>query len=85
MDCDEPVDLKGNKTAKEELGYGCLKVNNNDAHKISVLFNDLSFFVQMGGQRYEDVEKTKVECTVLPGIECHGDRKFYRDGIPCVK
>lgn len=26
MDCDEPVDLKGNKTAKEELGFGCLKV-----------------------------------------------------------
>lgn len=26
MDCDDPVDLKGNKTAKEELGYGCLKV-----------------------------------------------------------
>lgn len=40
---------------------------------------------QMGGQRYEDVEKTKVECTVLPGIECYGDRKFLRDGFPCVK
>jgi hypothetical protein len=26
MDCDEPVDLKGNKTAKDELGFGCLKV-----------------------------------------------------------
>nr|CAG4651482.1 EOG090X0IT6 [Simocephalus serrulatus] len=64
MDCDEPLDLKGNKTAKEEFGYGCLK---------------------MGGQRYEDVEKTKVECTVLPGIECYGDRKFLRDGFPCVK
>ena len=40
---------------------------------------------QMGGQRYEDVEKTKVECTVLPGIECYGERKFLRDGFPCVK
>lgn len=39
----------------------------------------------MGGQRYEDVEKTKVECTVLPGIECYGDRKFLRDGFPCIK
>lgn len=27
VDCDEPVDLKGNKTAKEELGFGCLKVH----------------------------------------------------------
>jgi hypothetical protein len=26
VDCDEPVDLKGNKTAKDELGFGCLKV-----------------------------------------------------------
>ncbi|VEN48210.1 unnamed protein product [Callosobruchus maculatus] len=25
IDCQEPVDHKGNKTAKEELGYGCLK------------------------------------------------------------
>nr|CAG4638854.1 EOG090X0IT6 [Cyclestheria hislopi] len=64
LDCDEPIDLKGNKTAKEELGFGCLK---------------------MGGQRYEDVEKTKVECQVLPGIECHGKRKFLRDGYPCIK
>ncbi|KAI9559020.1 hypothetical protein GHT06_015809 [Daphnia sinensis] len=64
MDCDEPVDLKGNKTAKEELGFGCLK---------------------MGGQRYEDVEKTKVECVILPGIECYGDRKFLKDGFPCIK
>ncbi|KZS14490.1 TM2 domain-containing protein [Daphnia magna] len=64
MDCDEPVDLKGNKTAKEELGFGCLK---------------------MGGQRYEDVEKTKVECFILPGIECYGDRKFLKDGFPCIK
>jgi hypothetical protein len=39
----------------------------------------------MGGQRYEDVEKTKVECTVLPGIECYGERKFLKDGFPCVK
>lgn len=25
IDCDDPVDHKGNKTALEELGYGCLK------------------------------------------------------------
>ena len=26
MKCDFPLDLKGNSSAKEELGYGCLKV-----------------------------------------------------------
>ncbi|EAT37083.1 AAEL010891-PA [Aedes aegypti] len=25
MDCDEPLDHKGNRTAKEELGHGCVK------------------------------------------------------------
>nr|CAG4644458.1 EOG090X0IT6 [Lepidurus arcticus] len=64
LDCEEPLDLKGNKTAQEELGYGCVK---------------------MGGQRYEDVEKTKVKCTVLPSIECYGERSFLRDDVPCVK
>ena len=39
----------------------------------------------MGGQRYEDVEKTKVYCTVLPGIECYGERRFLKDGFPCLK
>lgn len=39
----------------------------------------------MGGQQYADVEKTKVPCVVLPGIECYGERKFLREGIPCIK
>jgi len=26
LKCDLPADLKGNSTAKEELGYGCVKV-----------------------------------------------------------
>nr|CAG4649004.1 EOG090X0IT6 [Polyphemus pediculus] len=64
LDCLDPIDLKGNRTLKEEIGYGCLK---------------------MGGQKYEDVEKTKVECAVLPGIECYGPRKFLKDGFPCLK
>nr|CAG4641353.1 EOG090X0IT6 [Eulimnadia texana] len=64
LDCKKPVDLKGNKTAFEELGYGCLK---------------------MGGQKYEDIEFTKVECAVLPGIDCHGEKTFLRDGFPCIK
>lgn len=26
LGCEEPVDHKGNKTAKEETGFGCVKV-----------------------------------------------------------
>ncbi|XP_046432685.1 TM2 domain-containing protein CG11103 [Neodiprion fabricii] len=64
IECAEPIDHKGNKTAKEELGYGCVK---------------------FGGSRYEDVERTKVTCEVLPEIECHGVRTFFRGGVPCIK
>ncbi|XP_014207476.1 TM2 domain-containing protein CG11103-like [Copidosoma floridanum] len=65
IECIEPQDHKGNKTAKEDnQGVGCVK---------------------FGGSRYEDVEKTKVRCTVLPDIECHGEKTFIRDGIPCIK
>lgn len=41
--------------------------------------------LQFGGSRYEDVEKTKVSCTVLEDIECYGPRTFFREGIPCIK
>lgn len=64
IQCDLPVDHKGNKTAKEEAGHGCIK---------------------FGGAKYEDVEKTKVQCTVLPDIECFGPRTFLKDGFPCIK
>ncbi|XP_076300857.1 uncharacterized protein LOC143219010 isoform X2 [Lasioglossum baleicum] len=64
IECEEPIDHKGNKTAKEETGFGCVK---------------------FGGSRYEDVEKTKVSCTVLPDIECYGQRTFFHEGVPCIK
>ncbi|KAL6439194.1 hypothetical protein ACFW04_003848 [Cataglyphis niger] len=65
IECEDPIDHKGNKTAKEEnQGYGCVK---------------------FGGSWYEDVEKTKVSCTVLPDIECFGSRTFPREGVPCIK
>ncbi|XP_042885936.1 TM2 domain-containing protein CG11103-like [Penaeus japonicus] len=41
--------------------------------------------VKFGGQRYEEVERAKVWCTVLEGIECCGKRRFLRDGFPCIK
>jgi len=28
LECDPPVDLKGNVTAREESGYGCTKVSS---------------------------------------------------------
>ncbi|XP_073998787.1 TM2 domain-containing protein 2 amaretto [Rhodnius prolixus] len=64
IDCEEPVDHKGNKTARDEQGHGCLK---------------------FGNYRYEDVERAKVQCVVLPNIECYGPRTFYKDGFPCIK
>lgn len=64
LDCKDPIDHKGNRTARELLGHGCLK---------------------FGGAYYHDVEKAKVPCTVLPDIECYGNRTFLRDGFPCVR
>jgi hypothetical protein len=62
--CNEPVDLKGNLTAKLELGHGCLS---------------------FGGQKYHEVEFTSVVCNALPLIECHGNRTFAREGVPCIR
>ncbi|XKL59599.1 hypothetical protein PGB90_000615 [Kerria lacca] len=64
LDCEEPTDFKGNKTARDEAGHGCWKY---------------------GSYRYEDVERTKTICSVLPDIECHGNRTFLQDGVPCIK
>ena len=64
LNCSDPLDLNGNTTRRQELGYGC---------------------TQYGGKRYEDVQLTKVICSVLEGIECFGDRSFLKDGFPCIK
>lgn len=64
LECDAPLDLKGNKTAYDELKYGCLK---------------------FGGQNYDEVNRTRVNCTVLPGIQCVGNKTFMKDGFPCIK
>ena len=64
LECAAPLDLKGNKTAYDELQFGCLK---------------------FGGQNYDEVNRTQVNCTVLPGIECIGSRTFMKDGFPCIK
>eukprot|EP00057_Strongylocentrotus_purpuratus_P005819 XP_003731813.1 PREDICTED: TM2 domain-containing protein 2 [Strongylocentrotus purpuratus] len=38
-----------------------------------------------GREKYQDVQKSPVICRVLPGIECHGNRTFIKDNIPCLK
>lgn len=62
--CDSPLDLEGNVTLRQELGFGCL---------------------HFGGKKYHEVEHTLAKCTVLPNIECHGNRTYFRDGVPCIK
>lgn len=32
--CDEPLDLKGNLTAKQELGYGCTTIGGQKYHEV---------------------------------------------------
>ncbi|XP_005182829.1 TM2 domain-containing protein CG11103 [Musca domestica] len=41
--------------------------------------------LKFGGLNYEDVEHTKVQCTVFNDIDCHGPRTFHRDGVPCIR
>lgn len=55
--------------------------NGNETAKASLGYGCLNF----GGQRWEDVEKTKVCCQALECIECKGNRTFLRDGFPCIK
>jgi len=64
VECDDPVDHAGNRTARDLLGYGCER---------------------MGGQRWEEVERTAVCCRALDCIECRGNRTFLREGVACVK
>ena len=64
VECDEPLDLKGNETARTELGYGCTR---------------------FGGQRHEDVQTTRVSCTVVSGVECFGNKTFVKEGVVCIK
>lgn len=41
--------------------------------------------LRYGGQRWEDVGKSKACCRALDCIECSGPRTFLRDGFPCVR
>lgn len=41
--------------------------------------------LRIGGIKWHEVERAKTVCMALPDIECYGDKKFIRDGFPCVK
>jgi len=41
--------------------------------------------LKYGGQRWEEVEKSKACCRALDCIECSGPRTFLRDGFPCIR
>lgn len=45
----------------------------------------IGFCNNFGAQNFEDVETTSVYCTVLPGIECYGDKMFIKEDVPCVR
>lgn len=34
VECEDPIDHKGNKTAKEETGFGCVKVRLRDCFSL---------------------------------------------------
>lgn len=43
------------------------------------------FLLQFGGQLFEDVDTTAVNCSVLEGVECAGDHNFIKTDVPCVR
>lgn len=40
---------------------------------------------QFGNQLFEDVKTTSVECEVLQGVECSGNRMIVKHNVPCVR
>lgn len=57
-----------------------------DLHGNETLKKELGYgCLKWGGERYDEVQKTPVPCTVLRNIECFGNRTFLRDGFPCIR
>ncbi|XP_031575070.1 TM2 domain-containing protein CG11103-like [Actinia tenebrosa] len=56
-------------------------LHGNSTYKIELGYGCSKY----GGLRYEEVERSKVWCEVLPGIECHGKRRFLGHEEPCIK
>lgn len=58
-----------------------LDLKNNETAREELGYGCTKF----GGQKYEDVQFTAVNCSVLPGIQCSGPKQFLKDGFPCIK
>lgn len=43
IECEDPVDHKGNKTAKDETGFGCVKVS-----KFSISLQHIKLYIFSG-------------------------------------
>jgi hypothetical protein len=55
ISCDEPLDLKGNLTAKQELGYGCANFGGQKYHEVeftSVVCNALPLIECHGNRTF---------------------------------
>ena len=63
------------------IALRCFILPDNDTAR-DVMGHGCSKF---GGDRWDDVEKAKVVCHALEGIECMGDREFLKDGYPCIR
>ena len=52
--------------------------------KVIVTINCHILF-QFGGEKFDEVEKTRVLCRVLDGVDCAGNSSFFRENVPCLK
>ena len=41
--------------------------------------------IEFGGQKYEDMQFTSRNCTVIEGIQCYGPQNFMKPNFPCVR
>ena len=41
--------------------------------------------LQFGGVLFEDVDTATVNCSVLEGVECSGERIFVKTDVPCLR
>ena len=89
IECNEPIDHKGNETAKNRFDNNLSKMLLSDFITLLILIAILMILLtisslgygcfRFGGQRWEEVEKTKVCCRALDCIECRGNRYFTLD------
>ena len=73
--------------------YLCESVEDANATRCTVLCSSHSIaavecelvFQFDGEERFEDVQTISVNCSVLEGVECAGDRSFIKTNVPCVR